>query len=127
MGLWSFPSGFVDAGEDVRAAAVREALEETGITVRLQRLLGIYQEQGSRVIYISFAAEAGAGEPVPNVESIEVRFFPEAELPPLAFAHDGEILDAWRAGRRGRRQPPDRPAPASPRSRGRTSLGQIGA
>src|SRR5579864_5308700 len=37
MGGWSFPSGFVDAGEEVQAAAAREALEETGIAVRIER------------------------------------------------------------------------------------------
>jgi ADP-ribose pyrophosphatase YjhB (NUDIX family) len=98
MGCWSFPSGFVDAGEDVGAAAMREAFEETGIHVELKRLLGVYQESGSRVIYIAYAALAGKGEPVPDAESMEVRFFPFGELPQLAFPHDGEILSAWHAG-----------------------------
>lgn len=97
MGCWSFPSGFVDSGEDVRAAAMREAHEETGIRVQLERLLGIYQEAGSRVIYIAYAAHAGAGEPVADAESMEVGFFPAGSLPDLAFAHDGDILRAWRA------------------------------
>jgi ADP-ribose pyrophosphatase YjhB (NUDIX family) len=100
MGCWSFPSGFVDAGEDVRAAAVREALEETGIRVELERLLGVYQEEGSRVVYIAYAARAGEGQPVADEESMEVRFFDANALPELAFPHDGEILNAWRAGRR---------------------------
>ena len=99
LGGWSFPSGFVDAGEEVRVAAVREALEETGILVELEQLLGIYQEPGSRVIYIAYAARAGEGEPVADGESMEVRFFPAAALPELAFLHDGEILEAWRTGR----------------------------
>jgi 8-oxo-dGTP diphosphatase len=99
MGCWSFPSGFVDAGEDVREAAMREAFEETAIRVELQRLLGVYQESGSRVVYLAYAAKAGEGEPVPDAESMEVRFFPAAELPPLAFTHDGEILEAWREAR----------------------------
>jgi 8-oxo-dGTP diphosphatase len=101
MGCWSFPSGFVDAGEDVRAAAVREALEETGILVELRRLLGVYQEEGSRVVYIAYAARAGPGEPVADAESMEVRFFAQEALPELAFPHDGEILAAWRAGPEG--------------------------
>jgi 8-oxo-dGTP diphosphatase len=99
MGAWSFPSGFVDAGEDVREAAVREAFEETAIRVEIERLLGVYQESGSRVVYIAFAARAGAGDPVADAESMEVKFFPAEELPPLAFSHDGEILRAWREGR----------------------------
>ena len=81
MGSWSFPSGFVDAGEDVREAAVREAFEETAIPVEIERLLGVYQETGSRVVYIAFAARAGAGDPVPDAESMEVRFFPTANCP----------------------------------------------
>lgn len=99
MGCWSFPSGFVDAGEDVRCAAVREALEETGIHVELERLLGVYQEDGSRVVYIAYAAHAGSGEPIADKESMEVRFFPADALPELAFVHDAEILSTWRNGR----------------------------
>lgn len=95
LGGWSFPSGFVDAREDVRVAAVREAREETGIEVTLGELLGVYQESGSRVIYLAFSARAGEGKPVADAESIEVRFFPHESLPVLAFPHDQQILDAW--------------------------------
>jgi 8-oxo-dGTP diphosphatase len=127
MGFWSFPSGFVDAGEDVRAAAVRETLEETGLEVRLERLLGVYQEQGSRVIYISFAAAAGQGEPVADAESIEVRFFPATELPPLGFAHDGAIMAAWRQGRREERGHQLGRAPVVPPIGRKASLRRPGA
>jgi 8-oxo-dGTP diphosphatase len=99
MGCWSFPSGFAEAGEDVRRAAVREAKEETGIDVEVGELLGVYQEEGSRVVYIAFAGSAGAGEPVADIESMDVRFFPIDSLPPLAFPHDADILTAWRARR----------------------------
>ena len=96
MGCWSFPSGFVDAYEDVRAAAVRETFEETGITVEVGALLGVFQEPGSRVIYLSFAAAAGPGEPVISDECMDVQFFPADALPELAFSHDAAIVDAWR-------------------------------
>lgn len=97
MGSWSFPSGFVDAYEDVIAAAAREAREETGIDVRVGRLLGVFQEPGSRVIFLAFAAEAGPGEPVPSDECMDVRFFPPDDLPEPAFYHDPAIITAWRA------------------------------
>jgi 8-oxo-dGTP diphosphatase len=102
MGCWSFPSGFVDAYEDVVEAAAREALEETGIRVAVRELLGVYQEPGSRVIYLAFAADAGEGEPVVGEECMDVRFFPADALPTLAFAHDAAILDAWRRTRASR-------------------------
>ncbi|MGD9889860.1 MAG: NUDIX domain-containing protein [Dehalococcoidia bacterium] len=100
MGAWSFPSGFVDAFEDVYAAAVREAREETGLTVRIEHLLGVYQEPESRVIFLAFAAAAGDGEPVAGDEAYEVRFFPIDALPPPAFHHDPAIMRAWLEWRR---------------------------
>jgi ADP-ribose pyrophosphatase YjhB (NUDIX family) len=102
LGEWSFPSGYVDAFEDVREAAAREALEETGIRVAIEQLLGVYQEAGSRVIYLAFAGRAGAGDPVCGDECLEVRFFPPDDLPPPAFPHDEAILAAWRAWRDAR-------------------------
>ncbi|MFN8557091.1 MAG: NUDIX hydrolase [Dehalococcoidia bacterium] len=96
MGCWSFPSGFVDAFENVVEAAAREAREETGIEVRIGPLLGIYQETGSRVIYLAYSGEAGPGDPVIGDECMDVRFFAPDDMPDLAFQHDGAILAAWR-------------------------------
>lgn len=105
MGCWSFPSGYVDAGEDVRDAAVREALEETGLPVAIEALLGVYSRPGDPVIFIAYAARVGEGEPQAGEEALEVAFFPPGALPDLsAFPHDQHILaawEAWRAGRRG--------------------------
>ncbi len=98
LGEWSFPAGFVDAGENVVAAAAREALEETGVAVQVGRLLGVFQEPGSRVVFLAFAATAGDEQPVCGDECLDVRYFPPDELPPLAFDSDAAILAAWRAG-----------------------------
>ncbi|HEY7294803.1 MAG TPA: NUDIX hydrolase [Dehalococcoidia bacterium] len=96
IGMWSFPAGFVDAYENVVQAAAREAWEETGVRVRVGPLLGIFQEPGSRVVFIAFAAQAGDETPVCGDECLEVRYFPPDALPPLAFDTDGAVLAAWR-------------------------------
>lgn len=95
MGLWSFPSGFVDAGEQVEDAAVREVKEETSVDVRIDRLLGVFSQAGNPVIFIAFAATVIGGEPEPGPECMAVDFFPRERMPELAFPHDGEILRRW--------------------------------
>jgi ADP-ribose pyrophosphatase YjhB (NUDIX family) len=99
MGRWAFPSGFVDAGEVVEDAAAREVLEETGVTVRLDGLLGVYSEPGNQVVFVAFAGTPIAGEPVAGDEAFEVGYFPAGALPDLPFPHDGRVLDAWRTHR----------------------------
>jgi ADP-ribose pyrophosphatase YjhB (NUDIX family) len=95
-GEWSFPSGYVDTGESLEQAALREAKEETGLDVRLERLLGAYSAAGERVIFIAYAARVTAGRIQVGDECQAVRFFPPDELPPLAFPHDAAIVQAWR-------------------------------
>jgi len=99
LGEWSFPSGYVDAGEVLEEAALRETKEETGLDVRIQRLLGAYSARGDRVIFIAYAARVVAGRIRVGPECQAVRFFPPDALPPLAFPHDQAIMRAWRAAK----------------------------
>ncbi|MEX1022664.1 MAG: NUDIX hydrolase [Dehalococcoidia bacterium] len=98
MGRWAFPSGFVDAGEVLEEAAVREVREETGVEVRLARLLGAWSARGEGVVFIAYAGVAASGEAVAGPEASEVAWFAADALPPLAFEHDDAIIDAWRSG-----------------------------
>jgi 8-oxo-dGTP diphosphatase len=95
LGEWSFPSGYVDAGEQLEAGAIRETKEETGLDVRIDRLLGAWSTAGERVIFIAYAARATGGQIDVGPECIDVRFFPPGGLPPLAFQHDQSVLRAW--------------------------------
>jgi 8-oxo-dGTP diphosphatase len=99
LGMWSFPAGFADAFENVIEAAAREAFEETGVRVAVGPLLGVFQAPGSRVVFLAYAAEAGAEDPVCGPECFEVGYFAPEALPELAFATDAAVLAAWRSQR----------------------------
>ncbi len=96
-GSWSFPSGFVDAGEGLEEAAVRETNEETGLDIRIQRQLGAFGSRGDRVVFVAYAARVVAGHIAVGRECQDVQYFDPDALPPLAFPHDAEILRIWRA------------------------------
>ena len=98
MGRWTFPSGFVDAGEVVEDAARREAFEEAGVEVELDRILGVYSAAGDPVVFIAWAGRVVGGTPEAGDEAYEVGLFAPDELPELAFQHDPAIIEAWRTG-----------------------------
>ncbi|MDW7981334.1 MAG: NUDIX domain-containing protein [Thermomicrobium sp.] len=97
-GRWSFPSGFVERGEPVEEAAVREVLEETGLEVEINRLVGLYSQRGHAVVLAVYDARVIAGALRVSDESSAVAWFPLDSLPPLAFPHDRKILEDWRRG-----------------------------
>jgi ADP-ribose pyrophosphatase YjhB (NUDIX family) len=84
-GLWTFPGGFVDLGESVEQAAVREAREELQIGIELGPLVGIYSRAEDRVILVVFEATT-AEAPRTTPEATEVRAFGLDELPWDALA-----------------------------------------
>lgn len=98
-GLWTFPSGYVNSGEALEDAALRETLEETGMEVRLERLLAVYSETGNPVVLVVYTGSIVGGTPTPGPETTAVGLFLPTKLPQLAFDHDTEIIKAWAAGR----------------------------
>jgi 8-oxo-dGTP diphosphatase len=87
LGKWVFPGGFVDRGEQVTDAAVRETLEEVNLRVGISGILDAYSFPGSPVVVIVYAAEVLGGDLAAGDESLEVRVFAPEELPwdDLAF------------------------------------------
>ena len=49
-GMWGLPGGRIEAGESVSEAAIREVKEETGLTVKILKLLGVYSEPEQRIV-----------------------------------------------------------------------------
>ena len=99
-GKWSVPAGFVDAGEDPARAAEREALEETGLQVRVSGLLDVYPRVGvtdGADILIVYHAQVAGGQLTPGDDAEAVGYFDPDDLPELAFDSTGQIVSRWRA------------------------------
>ncbi len=93
---WSIPGGVLEIGELVRDAAVREAREETGLTVEPGELLGVFdrvlRDPGGRVQYhyvlVDFLCRRVSGELVAAGDAAAARWFTRDELPALNLAED---------------------------------------
>ena len=96
-GRWSFPAGYVNRGEVLEEAAVREVREELGVDVRLTGLVGVYSTRGESVVLVVYAGVIEGGEPRPDGREVsEVRCFRLDALPELAFLHDQRVLSDWK-------------------------------
>jgi len=93
-GKWVFPGGYVDRGEEVQMAAIREAREEAGLDVRIDRLINVYSYHGRTPVIIVYAATMIGGCLECDDEGLEARFFEDNEIPwdDLAFRSTQEAL-----------------------------------
>ncbi len=105
-GRWGLPAGSMELGERLDRAVAREVGEETGLVVQTERLVGVYAggpdfchtyPNGDRTAFVTTLFDCrvlGGTLRADNTESLEVRFFPPDELPPLAPAHTIRIRHA---------------------------------
>lgn len=96
-GAWCIPCGYVEWDEDVRAAAIREFEEETGLTVRLGRVVAVhsnFHNPAQHTVGIWFAGEVMGGTIRAADDLSEVGWFRLDSLPePLAFPTDRLVLE----------------------------------
>ena len=104
-GAWDIPGGFLEHNEHPEAGAVRELREETGLDIRITRLLGIYLDvypygdptDPDTTLNLVYLAVAPKGEPQPADDAAAIGWFGPNELPDvLAFAHQTAALADWR-------------------------------
>lgn len=100
-GLWSFPCGYMELDETLEEAATRETIEETGLQIRLQDMLGVYTfpnpDGHIRVVVAAWLAEITAGTPAAADDVVEVKSFAASEVPwrELAFHSSHAALRRW--------------------------------
>lgn len=109
LGEWSFVSGYIDRGEKVEEAAIREVKEETNLDAQLERLIGIFSGRGNPYVILAFQASIVNGDlsklAAQPDEVSELAFFSLDEMPRLAFPTDTAILQALREQRGQDRTP----------------------
>lgn len=99
-GKWALPGGFIEYGERVEHAVLREVFEETGVKATIKELVGIYSDPNRdprghtiTVVYLLNIKEGGlkAGD-----DAADAKFFNINELPELAYDHDIIVQDVLR-------------------------------
>ena len=100
-GRWSIPAGYVDYGEDVREAAARELLEETGLVATIGPPVFVatnFHDPAKVSVCIWFAGTAPDGEVVAGSDASDIGWFALDDLPELAFETDTALIEQLSAG-----------------------------
>lgn len=95
-GQWCLPGGFIEVDETPEAGCLRELKEETNLSGRIDRLLGVYVSDSviyKAVLIVGYLVRDAEGRVEAGDDSDEARFFTLAEMPPLAFASHRKVLE----------------------------------
>ncbi|WP_234803935.1 NUDIX domain-containing protein [Ensifer adhaerens] len=100
---WSLPAGAIELGEPPEEAIMREVMEETGFPVLIDRILGVFggkefrytYPNGDQVEYVVTLFRCrivGAQKPILDGETKSLRYFSDADMPPLALPYPRSLL-----------------------------------
>ena len=98
-GFWSIPAGFVDYGEEIRSAAARELLEETGLVAEIGDVVfaaSNFHDPAKLTVGVWFSGIVTGGTLEAGDDADEVGWFDLDELPPLAFSTDESFIEGLR-------------------------------
>ncbi|MCX6773414.1 MAG: NUDIX hydrolase [Candidatus Micrarchaeota archaeon] len=96
-GSWALPGGKIENNESAEQCLIREAKEETGLSIIPLKLIGVYsnpKRDPRRTITCSFLAKISSGKLKSGSDADEAKWFPVSKLPKLAFDHNIIIRDA---------------------------------
>lgn len=101
-GAWCLPSGFVETGESIQHAALRELTEEAGIVGRILGLVDVHSYKSrfyGDLIFITFEVEQTGGMLQPGSDTVKAEYFPIDSLPSLAFPSNKRAMQYYVAGK----------------------------
>lgn len=109
-GLWAQPGGFLEVDETPTEGATRETLEEIGLVVAPDWIVGLYARLEAAVVVLAYEARIVGGELRTTPEALEVRAFAPADIPwpEIAFRTTWWALVDWLARRHPEVRPPER-------------------
>jgi 8-oxo-dGTP diphosphatase len=93
---WSLPGGMVESGESVDQAAIREVKEETGLDIRVKRVVGLYSKPSKDALAITFEGEVTSGNLKPSNEISDCRYFQFDRLPQPVRDHLRDRINDFR-------------------------------
>ena len=97
-GHWCLPGGFMELGEGPEEAALRELREETGLTGRIERLLGVMSTPNAQyhtVLMIAYLVREFSGSLLPGDDASAAAWFSQPDLPEIAFTSHSHFIAAY--------------------------------
>jgi len=99
-GKWALPGGYVEYGEKVENAVIREVYEETGLKTKIRNLVGVYSDPNrdprGHTITVVYILDIKYGELKGGDDAVDAKFFDLKDLPELSFDHDIIVKDVIR-------------------------------
>ncbi len=97
-GYWAPPAGYVECGESVPQAVLREAREECGLDIALDGLIGVYSQADVEVLILAYRARSVGGQLCAGDDASEVQLFAPDCLPQQVPPDGGTVTDLWFCG-----------------------------